>query len=64
MRTFCGLASYRTLPNKYKKESNNNEKQKQSKEVSEEKCPALDNSAVKTIYNNEPLTRLEVNHVQ
>ena len=40
MRTFCGLAGYRTLPNKYKKESNNNEKQKQRKEVSEEKsCP-------------------------
>ena len=26
MRTFCGLAGYRTLPNKYKKEPNNNEK--------------------------------------
>ena len=54
MRTFCGLAGYRTLPNKYKKESNN-EKQKQSKEVSEE---------IKFIYNslNDPLTRLkEVN---
>ena len=54
MRTFCGLAGYRTLPNKYKKESNN-EKQKQSKEVSEE---------IAFIYNssNDPLTRLkEVN---
>ena len=54
MRTFCGLAGYRTLPNKYKKESNN-EKQKQSKEVSEE---------IEFIYNslNDPLTRLkEVN---
>ena len=41
MRTFCGLAGYRTLPNKYKKETNNNEKQKQSKEVSvgEKSCP-------------------------
>ena len=54
MRTFCGLAGYRTLPNKYKKEPNN-EKQKQSKEVSEE---------IEFIYNslNDPLTRLkEVN---
>ena len=41
MRTFCGLAGYRTLPNKYKIETNNNEKQKQSKEVSvgEKSCP-------------------------
>ena len=54
MRTFCGLAGYRTLPNKYKKESNNNEKQKQSKEVSEEKKVSLIRMRLKTIHLMNP----------